>query len=611
MPNDDRSRLEAAQRRRAKAEAESLRKRRDAALATFYPAEVAVEPASTQNIQASESSTYAQPAVDVAGIAKMLVNGDFSADDLGDAVLENFVPEPHFATIPFTNISLVNPSRRYVFNKVLKPVTVDGVRMAVDSAIKDRGNMLYSDDEVDSLLSPVVTNETGESVVLNQENGSQSFDDLVNDVSDSIVQDKKPLVSGKGAAIAAGVAALGTALYLWKRNKRKKNTDTEKAAGVASAVAYSLPPGELANALLTATTPEKVKQLNKDFPELGEETVKFLTGLADREKIDDGASIVFDRFSTPPGVLAKQLDSWVGFGDSINEKLTSDKGVPFDFRDIILRQIAAGMLSPFGTPSAFTKQRTEQDVDDDALAESARMRAEADELFGDTGNPDTLYPGAEWLGYRIPAITGNYLSRVGKSEPAITDAEGRRKVVENSLSDLFDRYPSARNMASALVNGGFGRFEDLPRGKDAYYQSGGENVYRGPLWDYGANAFNEHGTNAVINAVGGLYSGIDSKLQVDGKPAFYYEDYVPEGVEQMLKLFDTVGPHAFRKDTVAGPQALFHRSGGVIADATKLKDEFLAPYKGQEAELKSIFDSATGGVADKAISAVADKTEDK
>ena len=112
-------------------------------------------------------------------------------------------------------------------------------------------------------------------------------------------------------------------------------------------------------------------------------------------------------------------------------------------------------------------------------------------------------------------------------------------------------------------------------------------------------------------SLGILGSGIDSKLQSDGEPSLHLEEFVPEGVDNMLKLFDTVGPHAFRKDTVAGPQALFHRSGGVIADAAKLKDEFLAPYKGQEAELKSIFDSATGGVADKAISAVADRTEDK
>jgi len=405
----------------------------------------------------------------------------------------------------------------------------------------------------------------------------------------------------------AGLALLAYLAYRqYKKHKKNKRSvkKAEDSSGAwikapASAVRdfapsyfYSIGPGRLFKGISEADTPEKQLKLNSEMPQLWKDTVDWTfkhIQKSDRPNAVAGAAQTFDRFSAAPGgELAKPLRKNMPVNaviyDPSNPAKTGKGDSVYDPRKSVFRGIAAALASPYGVPYYDTTLSGSpfflgSPAYDDNGSASPFLIADSANMYGDDPMAK-FWPNIANIGYRMPALVGEYASRWTDEDPnKIYDLDDRKALVKGTLASLPSRYPSVRNLASAVVNGGFGKWDDLQKvpqhyktdgnkilmeGSRGYEKSPMEEVYRGGLWDYDANAFNPMGTNYVLEAASavntprvpvGALAGAKAMRAQDATGSFY--DDIEEAFGTVNENVDPADREAY-KDYLEAELALNH-----------------------------------------------------
>lgn len=315
--------------------------------------------------------------------------------------------------------------------------------------------------------------------------------------------------------------------------------------------------------LSMAKTKEDVDYLNKMYPRLAFEINKFIddTFMDKGDLHEDKAAVasqMYDRFSAEPGgELAKPLDEADVINSRIYSAFTPNPAAKtpeaFDPRQAAFRSLAAAMRSPFGVPRFGTEAWDSPYYLSPYWRGGSSytpefLEADAGNMFAD--NPEAkFYPSIANIGYAMPAVIGDYARNwmPGVDPNKIFDQDDRTALVEGALASIPQTYPSVRNAASMLMNGYAGRQEDyagpleyksdgsavLLPGEKGYDESEMPVVYRGPLWDYNAQALTPAGSNAWHSAVSSvyapqlpaMYADTDRKVRSYYGPSYLFDSY--------------------------------------------------------------------------------------
>ena len=115
--------------------------------------------------------------------------------------------------------------------------------------------------------------------------------------------------------------------------------------------------------------------------------------------------------------------------------------------------------------------------------------------------------------------------------------------------------------------------------------------------------------NEVKEIADRLNSAAQSSDDGSAGPYVGYDPALQEKhYNELLRLFDEVGPHMFMPNTLLGRDALYHPVGGLVPNAERMYTTYM-PYFMADPDLLSKIDNASGGLVSKGKQDFAEKSD--